>query len=97
MDMIDPDAEAEEIPVEDAQITYDLPPEEDGTDPDLEQIRDEDDWFPHASDGPGCRLADAGGAAEYEDDEDDQDREPDHDHVADYGIDQTATWQERVQ
>lgn len=71
LDTIDPDPEAEEIPVEDAQITYDLPPEEDGTDPDFEQTRDEDDWYPHASDGPGCPLADAGGAGEYEDDEDD--------------------------
>lgn len=43
LDTFDGDPDAEEIPVEDAQITYDLPPEEDPTDADLEDATDLED------------------------------------------------------
>lgn len=69
----DTDAEADDRGGETVAIVSDpdLPPEEDEGDPDLEQTRDEDDWFDHGGNGPGCPVSDPGGAGEAEDDEED--------------------------
>lgn len=77
----DPDAEIEDpggeaVPVIDDP---DLPPLEDEGDLDLEQTRDEDDWYDHGATlgdrawGAGCPFSDPGGAAVGEDDEEDDD------------------------
>lgn len=56
----DSDAEADDRGGETVAIVSDpdLPPEEDEGDPDLEQTRDEDDWFDHGGNGPGCPVSD---------------------------------------
>lgn len=56
----DPDVEADDRGGETIAIVADdeAPPEDGEEDPDLEQTRDEDDWFDHGANGPGCPLAD---------------------------------------
>lgn len=69
-DMEDDDRAGETIGVKDDP---DVPPEEEEGDPDLEQTMDEDDWYDHPANGPGCPVSDPGGACEHEDDEEDDD------------------------
>lgn len=65
LDVIDGDSDAEADDRGGETIALiddpDLPPEDDDGDPDLEQTRDEDDWFDHGDLGIGCTLSDPGG------------------------------------
>ncbi|HEX7930459.1 MAG TPA: hypothetical protein VF470_06100, partial [Sphingomicrobium sp.] len=69
----DPDAEADDRGGESIAIVEhpDLPPEDGESDPDLEETGAEDSFMTHGGSGPGCSVADPGGAGEGEDDEPD--------------------------